>query len=178
MIRFLQKNWQYLIGCFVLLFWGLLIYFPALRLNFLLIDDGQIVKVSREIFIALHRFDLKVLWNLIFEPNEGRVRPFYWLTQAFLVFLSRANTLWMHIFRLSILALTSIFISKILSKFKIDNKWTFLVILLFLTNFQNFENYYRLGPTEVYLGFYFLLFLYSIFFVQLNLLSYIYSYCV
>lgn len=153
---FLRYKFEFF-STFIVLASAILIYFPALKLNFLLIDDGQIVKNSREIVQSFKSGDLGSLSNILFESEEGRVRPGYWLTQSLISVASFYNPSLMHIFRFLILIASLILIFGCMSKLNIDYRWIIFSIFLYVFNFQNFENYYRLGPTEIFLGLYFLI---------------------
>lgn len=166
------RNWKTIIAYTFLFLWGLLIYHPSLKLNFLLIDDGQIIKNSREIIDNFKTLNVHSILDVIIEPAEGRVRPAYWIIQTLITQLSFSSPLLMHALRLAILYLTCFMIDKVLKRFNIDLSWRFLVILLYITNFQNFENYYRLGPTESFLGLFFLIFVYQAFSTKISTINF------
>lgn len=160
--EYFQKNFLY-----ILLFLGtLLIYFPSFKLNFSLVDDGLTIKTARELASSLGSLDANAIGSIIFEPQHGRVRPAYWIMQSIFSWLSFYNSTIFHILRVAILFITSYFLDKILGKIGIGRLWRFLVLFIFLLNFQNLENYYRLGPTEPFLALYYILTVFIIFFVD------------
>jgi hypothetical protein len=142
---------------FVTLFSAL--YAQALRLNFLLIDDGQLVLVKRQTVNLIVTGNITALPKLLLEPEVGRVRPVYWLIQSALVYLNQESAFGLHLTRQIILVITLLLIARILSVFKTDRRLIFVLLILFIFNQQNLENYYRLGPTEPYLALCFLLIL-------------------
>ena len=162
MNKFIKNNPLVFWLSIIFTLFALLIYYPSVRLNFLLIDDGQIVKNSRQIVRSVKTMNLDNIKPILFEANEGRVRPLYWISQTILTTLSFDNPSLMHVARVLILVLTLVLIIQTMVRLKIDSRWIFFGSFLFVFNFQNFENYYRLGPTEVYLGLYFASFIYFI----------------
>ncbi|MBP9759479.1 hypothetical protein KBD45_07345 [Candidatus Dojkabacteria bacterium] len=148
------------IGFIIILLWSFLIFFPSFNLKFLLIDDGQIVMNSRKVITAIRNQKADDLLKIVLEPNEGRVRPAYWISQAIVFSAGQYNVTALHVFRYLFLILTLLYLYLIMKRFNVDGHWIFVTSLLFVTNFQNFENFYRLGPTEVYLGIFYLIILY------------------
>lgn len=157
MKKFIEEN-LFICVCFlVLTLLVILIYIPVVKLNFLLIDDGQIVQNSRNLIRYLTSGNLSGISNILLEGSEGRVRPAYWLVQMLVSQISFYVPGLMHIFRILVLLTSLILFVKVGLKLKIDIRWIFFALFLFSFNFQNFENFYRLGPTEIYLGLYFLI---------------------
>lgn len=143
--------WQNL-GWILVIGWGILIYFPSTLLQYSLLDDGYTILKARE-FSHLAQIGNWEAWReAFFEPDVGRVRPGYWVLQSLLVYLSGENPYLNHAWRLMILAITCVFIVKILRYCRIGRFWQILSVFLFIHNSQNFENYYRLGPGEPFLG--------------------------
>ncbi|KKS95349.1 MAG: hypothetical protein UV71_C0008G0021 [Microgenomates group bacterium GW2011_GWC1_43_13] len=157
MKKLIQDNLFIFIFAICLLLLTLLMYLPSFRLNFSLIDDGLTIKYSREIIHLLLRFNISSVAEIIFEANNGRVRPAYWLVQLLISSLSFYSPQIMHGFRLAVLFLSSYLIFSILGKLGVSIRWKLFSLFLFVMNSGNFESFYRLGPAEVYLGIYFLL---------------------
>ena len=134
----------------------LLIYFPSLRLNFSLLDDGLTLRNARLISEGIDQLDFVKVGNIILEPQHGRVRPVYWLVQSVLVWFSLHNSFLMHIYRFLILLMTLLIAKKILEKFGVHQIISALLLFFYGFNIQNLENYYRLGPTEPFLVFYYI----------------------
>jgi len=132
----------------LLIAWGILIYYPALTLKFSLIDDGYIVKNARQFFHFLRFLDYKGLYGLIFEPQNGRVHPFYWILTYFNASAGFYKPFLVHMIRLSVLVVSMAIANSILKNLRIDLIWRVLSIGIFIMNIDNFENYYRLGPPE------------------------------
>ena len=150
--------------CLVL--WTLLIYAPSLRLSFSLIDDGFMVRTARQVYFSLVHFDFKDILNLVFESYNGRVRPVYWIIESIITWLGLYSASIIHAWRLLILFISMILTNKLLKELKVRGIWRIISIFVFITNIQNFENYYRLGPAEPFLVLCLLLLLYFIFFYK------------
>src|SRR3972149_2627476 len=98
----------------LLILWGFVLYFPSLKLNFSLLDDGLMVKNARLIYVAIANFDWSNFLGVIFEPEQGRVRPAYWIVETILSWLGFYNPSLIHGLRLALLVLTSLLINKLL----------------------------------------------------------------
>lgn len=143
--------WPYIIFIPIIL-WGLLIYVPSVFLPYTLIDDGHSALVATELAEGIENFDGRQIQQALFEPEVGRVRPGYWLMQSSVVGISAFNSHINHFWRLSLLVITCFLMVKLLRWLKVADFWQALAVFFFITNAQNFENYYRLGPVEPYLG--------------------------
>src|SRR3989304_2329147 len=159
-LKFLRKNFLYIF----LLFGVVLVYFPSFKLNFSLVDDGLTIKTARILGNSLQKFDSNAIAGVIFEPQHGRVRPAYWIIQSISSWLSFYNSTIFHVLRVTILLVTAYCLEKVLGKLGIGKLWRFMGLFIFLFNFQNLENYYRLGPTEPFLALYYVLTILTIFF--------------
>lgn len=158
----LRKNIHY-----VLLFLScLLIYFPSFRLKFSLFDDGLTIKNARIIATSIKSLDFSRIGEIIFEPQHGRVRPAYWASQSLISWLSFYNPTFFHILRFVLLLITTFVIGKMLRKIGIGKVWILAALFIFVFNFQNAENYLRLGPTEPFLALYYVSTLYFVFFAK------------
>lgn len=151
---------------FVLLILVLIvIYLPSFRLNFSLLDDGLTAKNAHMLAESISSLNTNKIVAVLFEPENGRVRPAYWLTQSILVWVSSYSPTLMHIYRFLILLVTVFVVNKILANFKVNQTIRIFVIFVYAVNFQNLENYYRLGPTEPFLALYYIFLVYLLFFV-------------
>jgi len=158
----LRKNFHY-----VLLFLlCLLIYFPSFRLKFSLLDDGLTIKNARIIATSIKSLDVSRIGEIIFEPQHGRVRPAYWIGQSVIAWLSLYNSAVFHILRFILLLIAIFVMGKILKKIGVSKLWILAALFIFVFNFQNAENYLRLGPTEPFLALYYVLTLYLVFFAK------------
>lgn len=155
------------IGFFVLT------YLPSLNLRYLLLDDGLSVLISKKVWSYLGSWNFGELVDTILEPDVGRVRPAYWISQALLNLVGAYKPSIVHGLRVLLLILTNIVFFKFLKKLKVNELWIWLA--LFIYNFDSliFENYYRLGPVEPFLALYYVVSLYTVFFSKNNWTSHL-----
>lgn len=151
----------------------LLIYFPSFQLKFSLLDDGLTIKNARIIETSIKEFDFLRIEEVVFEPEHGRVRPVYWISQSLISWLSFYNSTSSHILRFILLLATILAIDKILKKIGVTRIWIIAALFIFVFNFQNAENYFRLGPVEPFLALYYSLTLYCIFLTQAKKVKFI-----
>lgn len=142
---FIQK--RYLIA---VSFVATLISVPGLFINWSFVDDGVTVMISQKINDAIfHQGNLLSLLSLIIEPENGRVRPFYWLLQWFFWLISENSAFLRHLYLLLMVLSISV-ISAWLVYRTIKNKLVaFFALSVWLINSGNSENWYRLGPQEI-----------------------------
>ena len=133
-------------GLIILLAVTILIMIPQLKIPWMLIDDGECLRVATEIDHHFSAGNVEWLFNL--EKDSGRFRPLYWgfnyLTYKTLGFNSVAHRL-VHLF---IYVLIALLIYKII--YEITNKSfpAMLGGLFFLFFDPSRENFYRLGTAE------------------------------
>jgi hypothetical protein len=163
-----KKNITPYLPVLILLMILFVFYFPSFNLNFSLLDDGLTLRNARLLLESISELNINKVINVLFEPENGRVRPAYWIVQSILVWLSGHNPSLMHIFRFLTLLASVLFANKILVQLKINKVIRMFVFLIYSLNFQNLENYYRLGPAEPFLVLFYVVLTYIFFFLTKN----------
>lgn len=127
-----------------------------LFMNWSLVDDGVIVLRAKEISGFVLSLDFKGLLKLFIEKDIGRFRPIYYLSYWVVYLIGRVGVLFYYLFHFLNFSLIIFTIYKI-GSLLFEGKVGFWAALLFLISWINTENWYRLGPQETLMVFYFLL---------------------
>lgn len=147
-------------GLIILLTAAVLIMIPQLKIPWMLIDDGESLRVATE--IDRHLSTGNVGWLFSLEKDSGRFRPLYWgfnyLTYNFFGFNSTAH----HLVHLFIYVLIALFIYKIIYLITKKSFPSMLGGLFFLFFDPAKENFYRLGTAEPIFTLLFLSIFYSL----------------
>lgn len=125
------------------------VFLPTLGLPFSLIDDGESIRVTREISRLFSLGDWSDLSNILIEKDFGRVRAGYWLFQWTYVHLFGLSAFTQHFARIiiALIILLCVYLMGLIAS------GSLLVALIsgifFVFFFPSMENFVRLGPAEI-----------------------------
>jgi len=143
---------------FLSLLFALWLLVPQLKVPWMLIDDGESLRVAQEIDKKVKAGNFSGLFWV--EKENGRLRPFYWVYHFFTFKLFRFNAFFHHLAHLLVYLLIAFLIYKILLSLFGQALTSMLGVVFFLFFPPAFENFYRLGTAEPVLTLYLLLLLY------------------
>jgi hypothetical protein len=149
-LRIIFKNinnkisWQFLLLIIAIMVIGV----PSLFVNWMIVDDGYYLLVSRNISMFLSQGNFSEIGNIVNEQARGRFRPMLWIYVWITYLFASNNPMIHHFITFVICALTVIFIYLII-KLLTSSKTSALVGgLIFLLAPFNLESWYRIGPIE------------------------------
>jgi len=145
LITFIQK--RYLVTVSLI---AILVSLPGLFIDWSFVDDGVTVMISQKINDAIfHQKNLLSLLSLLIEPENGRVRSFYWILQWFFWLISENSSFLRHLYLLLMVLGVSVISAWLIYRTMKSKLVAVFVLSIWLINSGNSENWYRLGPQEI-----------------------------
>jgi hypothetical protein len=138
-----MKKHLYLIA---LLFTTVLIMIPQLKIPWMLIDDGESLRIAQ--LMDQHFSQGDPGWFLSFEKESGRFRPIYWVNNYLTYKLFGFNSLFYHFAHLLVYVLISYLLYRLVYLIFKDKLSAILTGLFFVLIGPARENLYRLGTAE------------------------------
>lgn len=150
----------------ILLTVSVLFLLPQLQVPWMLIDDGEDLRIVRELNESFSKFDFGHLFR--FEAHNGRFRPVYWLFHWLTISILGHNAYLHHLGHLFLYLLITLLFYLLVNHLSRSSMAAFFSGLFFLVWGPGAENLYRLGTAEPQLVLYLLLTLF--FLVRGNLI--------
>ena len=124
----------------------LIIGLSTLSIPFALIDDGELIKVSGEFINRTKVGDF--LYFFKNEPENGRIRPFFWFVSFLPYAISGPNPITYHVLHLLIMCLSPLLIFKIIYALSKSNLGALVGSLGYTLVVAPAEIWHRLGTQE------------------------------
>ncbi len=138
------NSWQMITLLLLLLIIGL----PSLFISWSLVDDGYTALISEKITDSIRAFDLRGLRDVIFEKENGRFRPFYWIFNWLVFKVAGFNPHYHYLVHFLLMFVSALTIYSIINKISSNKNAGLLGATFYSASLLSVENWYRLGPVE------------------------------